>query len=91
MSSQRWGLGRINASARLKGGWGPGSEPGVNGGYLDRQLGIVKVGGRSLAVAIATKPADGSHESGIRNLTKIAEWLKSHVEVDDAPASAQCG
>jgi hypothetical protein len=38
VSDQRWGLGAAGVDAQFKGGWGPGSEPGVNGSYLDRQV-----------------------------------------------------
>jgi hypothetical protein len=44
----------------------------VSGGYLDRQMGVMVIRGKPLAVTIAAKPADGSHGTGTRNLTAIA-------------------
>lgn len=67
-ADQRWGLGTVDPEARLKGGWGP--DPSV-----DRQMGIVSVRGSPLAVAILTRPADGSHETGMRNLDALAGAL----------------
>jgi hypothetical protein len=88
--AQRWGLGSMGAGAQLKGGWGPGSQPGKSGGYLNRQMGIVTISGKQLAVAVATVPTDGSHESGTRNLTAIARWLAAHANVKAQPASPAC-
>jgi beta-lactamase class A len=85
VAGQRWGLGSAGVSAQLKGGWGPGSEPGSAGAYLDRQMGVLKIHGRPIAVAIATVPADGSHETGTHNLTQIARWLVSHASTDRLP------
>jgi hypothetical protein len=90
VAGQRWGLGSAGVDAQFKGGWGPGSAPGVGGGYLDRQMGVLTIGGKPLAVSIATRPADGSHETGIRNLTAIARWVVSHADATDLPSSAEC-
>jgi hypothetical protein len=65
---QRWGLGSAGVPAVFKGGWGPGD----GGGYLVRQMGILTIDERPIAVSIATLPADGSFDSGTRNLTQIA-------------------
>jgi hypothetical protein len=86
VEGQRWGLGATGQDARFKGGWGPGSRPGIGGDFLDRQLGIVTVDGTPLAVSIATVPADGTHESGMRNLTEIARWLTEHAQ----PVAPSC-
>lgn len=91
ISAQRWGLGQIDSGAQLKGGWGPGSRPGVDGGYLDRQMGIVTVGGRRVALTLASLPADGSHETGTRNLTAIAKWAKDHLDTRDVARAPSCG
>jgi hypothetical protein len=80
VSGQRWGLGSAGVQAQLKGGWGPGSQPGSSGGYLDRQMGVLMIARRPLAVAIATQPADGSHDTGTRNLTAIARWIVTHAD-----------
>ena len=87
---QRWGLGSAGVDAQFKGGWGPGSAPGAGGGYLDRQLGVVTIHGKPLAVAVATRPADGSHETGTRNLTAIARWLVAHADASALPADPHC-
>jgi beta-lactamase family protein len=68
---QRWGLGALAEDAELKGGWGPDPD----GRSLVRQMGIVSIAGRPLAVAIATMPADGTEASGTENLDRLAEWL----------------
>lgn len=90
ISAHRWGLGR-RSGTRLKGGWGPGSKPGVNGAYIDRQMGVVTVAGKQIAIAIATRPSDGSHETGTSHLTTIAKWVFAHVDARGATASASCG
>lgn len=65
---QRWGLGRI-AGARFKGGWGPG----VTGGYLVRQFGIVPGAGGDVAVAIAVDAP--TFEAGTAALSAMADAL----------------
>jgi hypothetical protein len=85
VSGQRWGLGSAGVRAQLKGGWGPGSQPGSSGGYLDRQMGVLIIAGRPLAVAIATQPANGSHDTGTRNLTAIARWIVTHADTRRLP------
>jgi hypothetical protein len=90
VAGQRWGLGSTSANAQFKGGWGPGTEPGLEGGYLDRQLGVIEVRGKPLAVAIATRAADGTHETGTRNLTAITRWLASHASAGNLPSRPSC-
>jgi hypothetical protein len=90
VASQRWGLGATGVAAELKGGWGPGSAPGVTGAYLDRQMGVITVRGKSLAVTIASRPADGTHGTGTRDLTTIARWLVAHANVRHLPAQPRC-
>jgi hypothetical protein len=90
VASQRWGLGAAGVAAQLKGGWGPGVRPGASGGYLDRQMGVLRIEGRPLAVAIATAPADGSHDSGTRNLTAIARWVVARADVGALPKWPRC-
>jgi hypothetical protein len=75
-ASQRWGLGRIGSGTRFKGGWGPGDD----GRYLARQFGIVALPhGGQVAVAIATRPADGSFGSATAHLDAIAGWLRGRL------------
>lgn len=83
VAGQRWGLGRTNAAAQLKGGWGPGVSPGSGDGWLDRQMGVIQVGGRKLAVALASTAPD--HGTGIANLTELATWVAGHVRAADVP------
>lgn len=87
---QPWGLAAVGLPAEHKGGWGPGSQPGQSGGYLDRQMGVVTVDGKPIAMTIATLPADGSHDTGTRNLTAIAQWAVEHLDVSSAPRRARC-
>jgi hypothetical protein len=89
VAGQRWGLGQL-PGARFKGGWGPGSQPGANGGYVERQFGIINVGGRSVAVAIAAEPADGTDASGRLALNEIANWVARHADVRVLPRGARC-
>lgn len=89
VDGQRWGLGTAQ-EAQFKGGWGPGSTPGRESGYLDRQLGIITVRGTPLAVAIASRPADGSHTTGTRHLSAITRWLTRNASVKGLPAQAAC-
>lgn len=88
--AQRWGLGSTSWSASLKGGWGPGAEPGEDGGYIDRQMGILMHDGRQLAVSIMTQPASGSHEAGIANLNTIARWVVDRIDPRALSARASC-
>jgi hypothetical protein len=71
VSSDSWGLGSAGLPAKWKGGWGPG----VDGGYLVRQMGILYVGDQEAAVALAALPADGSFETGQAMATAVAQWL----------------
>lgn len=76
-SDQSWGLGSIGTSQKFKGGWGPG----IGGGYLVRQFGIIQLssGGR-IAVAIAHEPSDGQFSTGTQNMTEIANWVEANAE-----------
>lgn len=71
---QRWGLGRLR-SARFKGGWGPEAD----GGQLVRQMGVVRVRGGRLAVAIAARPRDGSYAAAVADLDRIARWIRKNL------------
>lgn len=82
---QRWGLGRTGATAQMKGGWGPGISPGTGDGWLDRQMGVIEVGGRKLAVALASTAPD--HGTGTANLSELAVWVAAHVQASTVPGS----
>lgn len=71
VSSDTWGLGSAGLPARWKGGWGPG----VDGGYLVRQMGILYVGDKQAIVALAAHPSDGQFATGESMATTVAEWL----------------
>jgi hypothetical protein len=71
VTSDTWGLGSAGVPARWKGGWGPEAD----GRYLVRQMGIVHVGERDLAVAIAAKAHDGQYESAQQLATATARWI----------------
>ena len=60
--AQRWGLGSAGASARIKGGWGPGTD----GACLVRQMGVFDTPQGELVAAIAARPSDGTLASGRR-------------------------
>lgn len=87
---QRWGLGAAGVDAQFKGGWGPGVTPGVASGYLDRQMGVLTIAGRRLAVTIANLPANGSHGAGTNALTVIARWLVAHADVSRLRRAPRC-
>jgi hypothetical protein len=90
VAGQRWGLGAARVRAELKGGWGPGSQPGAGGGDLDRQMGVMRIRGKPLAVSLASRPADGAHGSGTANLTALARWLVGHADVSGLPSRPRC-
>lgn len=71
VSSDTWGLGSAGLPARWKGGWGPG----VDGGYLVRQMGILYVGDKAAVVTLAALPADGQFATGESMATTVAQWL----------------
>lgn len=71
VSSDTWGLGSAGLPARWKGGWGPG----VSGGYLVRQMGVLYVGDKEAVVTLAALPADGQFATGESMATAVAQWL----------------
>jgi hypothetical protein len=75
-ADQRWGIGALGLPAQFKGGWGPG----LGGGYLVRQMGLVTLAdGSRLALAIASEPGDGRFETGTANLTALARWAVANI------------
>ncbi|MDT5225424.1 MAG: hypothetical protein QOG19_2831 [Mycobacterium sp.] len=71
MPEQRWGLAAKGVAA--KGGWGPG----VGGGYLTRQFGIVPVPTGHLGVALAADAR--TFEAGVAVLNQLVDWLFGHL------------
>ena len=88
VAGQRWGLGSTGNRAKFKGGWGPGISPGNGNGWLDRQMGVLTIKGKPIGVAIATTAS--GHDAGTQNLTTIARWVATHVDVNRAPRSPRC-
>jgi hypothetical protein len=88
IAGQRWGLGSTGNQAEFKAGWGPGVNAGAADGWLDRQMGIVTIGGRPVAVAMGSTAA--GHDTATMNLTAIARWVVSHVNAESAPRSPRC-
>lgn len=75
VSSDTWGLGSAGLPARWKGGWGPG----LDGGYLVRQMGILYVGDEEAVVTLAALPADGQFSTGESMATTVAQWLATQA------------
>lgn len=84
VSSDTWGLGSAGLPARWKGGWGPG----VDGGYLVRQMGVLYVGDEEAVVTLAALPADGQFTTGESMATAVAQWLAGQAPKYAAPASS---
>jgi hypothetical protein len=78
---QVWGIGVISGS-QFKGGWGP--YP--NDSYLVRQMGVLPTPHGMIAVAVAAQPRSGSFDDGVRDVTKIADWLAAPARLDALPA-----
>jgi len=75
---QQWGLGSAGVPARFKGGWGPG----LDGGYLVRQAGVLEIDGpdHAVVVTMAALPGDGQFATGQQMLNEIAAWVVEHVD-----------
>ena len=72
ISAQRWGIADDGAPA--KGGWGPDEQ----GNYLVRQFGVMQTPAGQTAVSLAAYPADGSFDSGVAAVNRLADWLDAH-------------
>lgn len=81
-AGQSWGLGAL-PGAHFKGGWGPG----LTGGYLVRQLGVIDTPTEQLAVAIAAD-TPGTFEDGIALLNQVAGWIAANPAL--LPAGGHC-
>ena len=90
--SQGWGIGSTSRGDAWKGGWGPGTEPGIASGYLTRQFGLLDAGGESIGIAIAAVPANGSFASGSSELTVLAQAVDEAIgSRTRGNAAAACG
>jgi hypothetical protein len=90
VSYERWGVGQANfagaAKVLFKGGWGPNLE----GRYLLRQFGILESKGRGLVVGLIAEPADGSFESGVQAIDRLAGAVAAATDVRAAPLRGRC-
>ncbi|GAA1481608.1 hypothetical protein GCM10009624_20480 [Gordonia sinesedis] len=74
--NQQWGAEIMSQakSTAVKGGWGPG----VGGGYLVRQVGVITFrDGRQAGVAMSS--VGGSMSDGIATLNAMANWLNRNI------------
>lgn len=80
--NQNWGIEVIpSVSTAVKGGWGPG----VSGGYVVRQIGLLtRKDGSQVAFALATYTPYSSMESGIAALNQVGDWIGERL--DSLPA-----
>ena len=90
VADQRWGLGSPGPGVAFKGGWGPGSEPGVAGGYFVRQVGVLTIDGRQVGVAVASRPQSGAFEDGTHDLSAIAAWIGENLALDAVSTASPC-
>jgi hypothetical protein len=81
-ADQRWGLATAGSDA-FKGGWGPG----VDGGYLVREMGTLSAGGHTVVVAVAALPDDGQFATGQEMLNRISHWSADALR---PPAPSGC-
>jgi len=86
VAGQRWGIGTLGRYP-FKGGWGPDRS----GGYLVRQIGLIRpqAGGGLVAVSVAVRPRNGSFASGSSQLSTLAAWARQHAP--RGPATRRCG
>jgi hypothetical protein len=70
-AAQQWGLAAKGIAA--KGGWGPG----VEGGYLVRQFGIMATPSGQWGVALAAEAE--TFEAGVEVVNTLADWLVSRL------------
>jgi hypothetical protein len=78
VTSDTWGLGSAGVEALWKGGWGPG----IDGRYLVRQMGEIRVHGRPVVVTIAAIADDGTFESGQAIATAAARLIARRAPVE---------
>jgi hypothetical protein len=78
VTSDTWGLGSAGVEALWKGGWGPG----VDGSYLVRQMGEIRVQGRRFVVTVAAIADDGTFVSGQALATAAARRLAGSVSTE---------
>lgn len=78
--AQHYGLGTLDGSI-MKGGWGPAED----GAYEARQMGLITLGGHTVAVAIYAKAESGDYGEAQQMLTRLVKQLSAaEVEWPDA-------
>lgn len=81
VADQKWGLGKLDGAV-YKGGWGRS-----NGGYLVRQIGVVRdATGAGIGVSLQAQPQNGSHATATAELDAAATWLRQHLAPGDSAA-----
>jgi hypothetical protein len=88
--AQRWGLGTIDPQAAFKGGWGPGTLPGTQGPWLERQMGEGLIAGKPVAAVIAAQAPDANHAAAITALSQLAAWIAAHAHTAALPSNPAC-
>lgn len=83
--AQQYGLGTLEGSV-MKGGWGPAED----GAYEARQMGLVSLGGHTVAVAIYAKAESGNYGEAQQMLTRLVKQLAA-AEVEWPDAGCQQG
>lgn len=75
--NQQWGAVSMKTHTEVKGGWGPG----VNGGYVVRQIALLTFrDGSQTAVAMVTFGAGTSMASGTSALNHVGAWLSRNTK-----------
>jgi hypothetical protein len=74
-AKQQWGMA-LRTDAAAKGGWGPSPEDA----YLVRQVATITTSDGYLGVALSAQPQDGSFDSGVAQIGRLAEWVGAHLD-----------
>lgn len=83
--AQNYGLGGVEGAVK-KGGWGPATD----GSYEARQMGLITLGGRTVAVAIYAEAESGDYGDAQQMLTRLVSQLES-ADVEWPSAGCQQG
>lgn len=86
VTAEPWGLGAAGEPAKWKGGW----EPGTNGRYRVRQMGVIEAGGTQVVVNMAAVADGGTFETGQQILSRIAKWTAFRL-ADQVGPPQPCG
>ena len=83
--AQNYGLGGVEGAVK-KGGWGPATD----GSYEARQMGLITLGGHTVAVAIYAEAESGQYGDAQQMLTRLVSQLES-ADVEWPAAGCQQG